>query len=75
MSHGSHYEYGLAQAFGKPAIVIHCHELEESFIASGVVISDLVLTIECKKIHEVRSHLTSDRVRDFLTQFVPIRSN
>ena len=73
MSHGSHYEFGLAQAFGKPAIVIHCLELEESFIASGVQDSDLVLAIECKTIHEVRSHLTSERVVNFLTQFVPVR--
>lgn len=69
-SHGAHYEFGLAKGLGKPCIIVHCEELNESFVGSGFT-SDggQILAIECKKVTDIPSSLGSDEVREFIRRY------
>jgi deoxyadenosine/deoxycytidine kinase len=72
-SHGSHYELGVARGMGKPCAVIHCDELPESFISTGVVSNtDDMLVISCRRLEDIPRRLLADDVRDFLKRHLPI---
>ena len=69
MSHGSHYEFGLARARDIPSIVIHCSELPESFIADGVESSRTgVLSLYVDRLTEIEKALLSETVKEFVMQ-------
>jgi deoxyadenosine/deoxycytidine kinase len=65
-SHGSHYEFGIAQGLGIPSICITCDELSESFIASGVQTSQRTLHWRCARIKELPHLLANKEVREFI---------
>ncbi len=73
LSHGSHYEYGLAAARGCPSIIISCKELSESFIATGIVSQPAgTLVLKCEKLEEIVPSLKQEEVYNFLYEFFPI---
>lgn len=65
-SPGSHYEFGLASAFGKPTIVIHCEQLSPSYISLGIS-SRTTLVLRCKLLSQAPSLIRSAGVREFLS--------
>jgi deoxyadenosine/deoxycytidine kinase len=71
MSHGSHFEFGIARGQGKPAIVIHCSEIVESFVASGVKNVPGILVVRCKSMAEMAVRIQAEDVRDFLGGGLP----
>ncbi len=74
MSHGSHYEFGIARGLRKPAIIINCEEIQQSFIASGIFeIQNTVLLLRCEKMSQIPTLLLDDRTRGFMRQHIPIR--
>ena len=74
MSQGSHYEFGLARAFGKPALLIEVAELPTSYIAQGLsTLSKSLLRVHVESFEEVRGALTQPRVENFLRRYFPIR--
>jgi deoxyadenosine/deoxycytidine kinase len=69
-SHGSHYEFGIARAQGKPCIIVHCRELGESFIATGIMTDGhTTLSITCERLTDVPVSLGGDEVNIFLDRF------
>ena len=67
LSHGAHYEFGLARACDNPSIIIHCSELADSFIASGVNSEDAgILLLKVNRLTEIERELVSHEVRDFI---------
>lgn len=72
-SHGTHFELGIARGLGKPCIVIHCDELQESFIASGLVNEEKLLELRCTKLSEIPTLLKRQPTSDFLSRFIPLR--
>ena len=71
-SHGSHYEYGLARGSGKPAVLIKYPRLGESFVASGMAVSDEQLVrITCRNPRDVRIAFADPRFISFLRGHLP----
>jgi deoxyadenosine/deoxycytidine kinase len=76
LSHGTHYEFGLARGLKKPSIIIHCAELDESFISGGAqTTDDLLLPLTCSKLTDVPELLLCDEAVHFLKAFFPINTN
>jgi deoxyadenosine/deoxycytidine kinase len=65
-SHGAHYEFGVARGLGKPALVIHCRELDESFVATGVSPATDIFLLKCDRLSGIAELLRSAEVRSFL---------
>jgi len=65
-STGAHYEYGLAKARSKPSILLHCAELNDSFIAEGVPSDGFTLILRCDRINQIKQILNNDYVYNFL---------
>jgi len=73
MSHGSHYEYGIAIGMGKPSIIISTEEMPHSFVADGVnVDSDRCLLVRCTSLASIPRALRERRVVEFLHSFFPL---
>lgn len=68
-SPGSHYEFGLAAALGKPSIVIHCEQLNPSYISLGIA-NATTLILRCKTLSAAPALIRSDVAKDFLTTTV-----
>lgn len=68
-SPGSHYEFGLAAALGKPSIIIHCEQLNPSYISLGIA-SATTLTLRCKTLSAAPALLRSEIAKNFLTMSV-----
>jgi deoxyadenosine/deoxycytidine kinase len=71
-STGVHYEYGIARAKGKPCIIIHCTELNDSFIAVGVDRDENTLVLSCEKLEGVTKLLSGQAVREFVRRHVTL---
>lgn len=73
LSHGSHYEFGIAVGLNRPAIIIAPTDMEQSFIAQGInSIPDKLLFLKCEKITEVPKLLSSKETSEFLNTFFPM---
>ena len=71
MSHGSHYEFGLARARDIPSIIIHCGELSESFIADGVESQGSgILSLEVDRLKDIEKVLLDEKVKAFVMQHI-----
>ena len=71
LSHGSHYEFGLARARGIPSIIIHCNELSESFIADGVESDSAgILALNVDRLRNIESEISSHKVREFVMRHI-----
>lgn len=71
MSHGSHYEFGLARARDIPSIIIHCTEMSESFIADGVESDGTgVLSLKVERLRDIEKELSTEKVRKFVSQHI-----
>jgi deoxyadenosine/deoxycytidine kinase len=70
LSHGAHYEFGVARGMGKPSIVIRCMELGESFIGSGIEESAEVLLLHCRRVRDVGAVIRSNEARTFLRRHI-----
>lgn len=67
LSHGSHFEFGLAYALKKPAILVGCREIDQSFVATGMGnLGDRVLVIECELLRDVPKVLATSVVGQFV---------
>ena len=72
-SHGSHYEFGLAVAKKKPAIMIRCDAIKQSFISEGIEgLEGNILVLRCKNVEDIPKILGCGEVRTFLKCFIPI---
>lgn len=70
-SHGSHYELGIARGLSKPSIIVHCEELDESFIASGFQNKNNdLLPVYCRHLSDIPKRFLDSDVRNFLNRFV-----
>lgn len=71
---GAHYEFGLAIGLQKRAIIIHCAEVEDSYMAqgfdayalSGIGMDSRILSIQCEFMAEIGKYLKSSIVEEFL---------
>ena len=71
MSHGSHYEFGLARARDIPSIIVHCRELSESFIANGVESEGTgILSLEVGRLRDIEKVLLDEKVKAFVMQHI-----
>lgn len=53
-SNGSHYEFGLASALGKPIILIQCEEITNSYISQGISdVTGRVKILSCRTTSEI----------------------
>ncbi|WP_434300302.1 deoxynucleoside kinase [Corallococcus exiguus] len=76
LSHGTHYELGLAIGLKKPSIIIHCDEIKESFISTGAQsTSELILPLSCKKTTEIPLLLATPEATAFLKNYFPMNTN
>jgi deoxyadenosine/deoxycytidine kinase len=69
MSHGSHYEFGLARGLGKPCIVLRVPAISESFMAQGLSSSsesDNILIITADSLRDLPNIFLQERVRSFI---------
>jgi deoxyadenosine/deoxycytidine kinase len=74
ISHGSHYEFGIAYGNRKPSIIISCNELNSSFINKGI--SDQlsnVIHLKCDKISQIPKLLESQTAINFMKKYIPIK--
>jgi deoxyadenosine/deoxycytidine kinase len=70
---GAHYEFGLAAGLDKPIILVHCAELNDSFMSQGVSTdSKNNLVLECDRLKEVPRLLKSKPVKDFIRRNLTI---
>lgn len=73
VSHGSHFEFGIAQGMNKPCIVLRCKNLAESFVASGVGgLRENTLVLDLEDFSAISDALRSDPVASFLNHFTSI---
>ncbi len=74
MSHGSHYEFGLALGLGKPCVILSCSQLTESFLAGGfrTTMRSNVLVLQCDRMSSIPRLFQSVAVTSFLARFVPL---
>ena len=75
LSHGSHFEFGLALGQHRPSIVICSENVQQSFIADGIRDdSNNILLIKCNKFEskEISKLLQSNDVMDFLKIYFPM---
>ena len=73
LSHGSHYEFGIAYGNRKPSLIISCNEMNSSFIATGI--SDQlqnVIHLKCDKISQIPKLLESQNAINFMKKYIPI---
>jgi len=73
LSHGSHYEFGVAYGNRKPSIIISCNEMNSSFIATGI--SDQlpnVIHLKCDKISQIPKLLESRTAINFMKKYIPV---
>ena len=73
LSHGSHYEFGIAIGQNRPSILITTKEIEQSFISQGITSqTDKILVLKCSNFSEVPSVFNQTKVKEFLTTFFPM---
>ncbi|MCF1458697.1 MAG: deoxynucleoside kinase [Shewanella sp.] len=71
-STGAHYEFGIARSQTKPCIIVHCEELNDSFIAEGIE-SDLnTLVLKCKKYEDVPHLLDLQITQGFIKKHITL---
>lgn len=72
MSHGTHYEFGVARGLNKPALLIDCAELPSSFISNGFRTDDRLLVVQAASLGTIAARIRSEDVTSFFGQFVPL---
>lgn len=70
-SFGAHFEFGIALGLSKPAIIIHCEEMQSSFIARGVTnVLENVHNFKCKSMAEIPKLVKSPSFLKVLAKYV-----
>jgi len=70
-SHGAHYEFGLALGMNKPCVIIHCSEINESFISNGFDHNNkYAFTIYCEKLSQIKNHLLSEEFKKYINKYI-----
>ncbi len=70
LSHGSHYEFGLAMGLNRPSIIIAVKDFQESFIAKGIRSNNKTThLLKCDNLNQISQLLKSSDVKNFLNTF------
>jgi len=70
LSHGSHYEFGVARGAGKPCVIFHSNDLSDSFIAQGVSRdSPRLMVIPIDSLSELESAVEGSAFREFVGSY------